>query len=768
MAEKQNPISPTDDAGEGIQDATNENIEIIETSETPTGNLNRVAKGTSGTFIFSDFYDEEYLSKLTGTRRADIFDEITRSDDVITMLLTARKNPILKAVFDFQEPDIPEGLDDAQKKELEQKYKKITAHCRHEFFERSPKDFKEHVEESLTFVEHGFSIIERVHEIVSDPIFGQYVGYKNLAWRSQRTIEQWKLNRDGSIAEIFQQADGDLESHTTIDGRFINVFTLRKKGDNYEGLAALRPIYGNWQRKQMFLKLLAIGFERYFIKTPIGKVPAGKEESSERKTFVKMLKSITSHQNNYMTLAEGWGVEFLDNDFDLDKAIKAIAREDEGMVKSFVANHLNLGQGGGSGSYSLGTDLSDQFLSIIENDADIITRVWNKQIIREFVDFNYGKQSVYPKLVVSGINDKFSKEMAEIIKMLVDGRVITATESLEIKVRERLGLPDLLESDKELIPDVREPEPKQVLSEPETGHKLQLADLRKTKSKVKGQLETSAMLIAQGMQEELRARSTELIDKTINRLKKEKPSSWRKVLRTSDGMPASVDYKRKLQKALAETAGRAISQARNEVPGGRKVEFAEGIKSRMSLTLAEDKFKNLPKNTKELILTDSKLVVDSQFTAISNALIFSANGAVDETDDVEIIRKRMQEEQTRKIDGQGKTGINGSIVTAAADLTAKTYNTSRLEFFQVPEVLDKIEAFQFENIDPVSPICQDLVGRIFPKNDPESARFLPPLHHNCKSFIVPLFQLQGKEVSPEGLKPSSPKLEKFITLKEQI
>ena len=43
------------------------------------------------------------------------------------------------------------------------------------------------------------------------------------------------------------------------------------------------------------------------------------------------------------------------------------------------------GQGGGGGSYALGTDLSDQFLSIIENDAAIILRVWNKQIIREFV-----------------------------------------------------------------------------------------------------------------------------------------------------------------------------------------------------------------------------------------------------------------------------------------------------------------------------------------------------------------------------------------------
>ena len=63
-------------------------------------------------------------------------------------------------------------------------------------------------------------------------------------------------------------------------------------------------------------------------------------------------------------------------------------------------------------------DFSDSFLSIVQSDADIITTEFNQSVIKEFIDANYGKQSVYPKLKVTGINDKAGKELAEIINLL--------------------------------------------------------------------------------------------------------------------------------------------------------------------------------------------------------------------------------------------------------------------------------------------------------------------------------------------------------------
>jgi SPP1 gp7 family putative phage head morphogenesis protein len=841
-------MEPTDTAPQGIEQATNQDIDMAstqsaeESKQQAVGNFNFDARGASGTRLFGEIFDEEYLNKLSGTRRADIFDEMIRSDDTITMLLTARKNPILKATWTVE----PAKGDNP---EQEESYRKQAEHVQHEFFDRMHQDFFEVLEEALTFVEHGYALFERVHELVDDPRFGKYVGYKKLGWRSQRTIDRWNLHKDGRIATVFQQADGDVGAYAHIPGDWTTIFSLRKTGDNYEGVSALRPIYGNWQRKNMFLKLIAIGIERYAVNTPVGKIPAGKESSTaERDKFIGMLKAISSHHQNYFALPAGWEVDFLKNPFDADKVVAVIKREDEGMVRSFMANHLNLGQGGGSGSYALGTDLSDQFLSIIENDAAIIARRFNKEIIREFINLNYGKQSKYPKISVSGINDKFSKEFAEILKMLVDGKLLKPTENLEVWLRKRLNTPDLLETDKAVptvVADAGAPQPGapqeeavqsqalngaqvssllQIIGQVATNnlprdsakeiivaafpfitsdqveqmigligkgfqpanpqamtqalndivrgtkladheHGVTFADMKKTKAKVKEQLDSSAEAVMFAMRDELQARADDYIAKIVSAMRKEKRENWRKVIRNSGDLAQEGDFNKKLKRAMIETAGRALNQARNEIPGGRKIEFMEGFKSRIKLDEVDDLFSQLPKRIRELILTDPTIAAGAQFGTLRSKILLVASGAVDETADPDVIEKKLKDEVNKALTGAAvESEISGAIATAATNLTTKVYNSTRIEFFQTDEALEKIEAFQFVNNDPVSPICQDLNGRIFRKDDPESDLYLPPLHHNCKSFIVPIFDLQGKQVSDIGLKPSKAGLDKFKTL----
>lgn len=836
-------MEPTNTPPEGIQPATNQDIDMANTQSAEAsknqavGTFNFDARGASGTRLFGEIFDEEYLNKLSGMRRADIFDEMLRSDDTITMLLTARKNPILKATW-LVEPakgDNPEQ---------EESYRKQAEHVQHELFDRMTQDFFEFLEEALTFIEHGYALFERVHELVDDPRFGKYVGYKKFGWRSQRTIDRWNLHKDGRIASVFQQADGDVGAYAHIPGDWVTIFSLRKTGDNYEGVSALRSIYGNWQRKNMFLKLIAIGIERYAVNTPVGKIPAGKEnQQAERDKFIGMLKAISSHHQNYFALPAGWEVDFLKNPFDADKIVSVIKREDEGMARSFMANHLNLGQGGSSGAYALGTDLSDQFLSIIENDAAIIARRFNKEIIREFINLNYGKQSKYPTLKVVGINDKFSKEFAEILKLLVDGKLLTATENLERWLRKRLNTPELLEIDAASIPDVRKQQQPSLFKEFQLaeGSKIQslifdkskftkdqvikwvkdhnfertgidetedsyrvrqqnpedfktmrtksitdgvtavigfcdtelaeglkgatFADIKKTKAKVKEQIDSSSDDVMTAMRDELQVRSEKYITQLVNALRKEKRDNWRKVIRNAPDLPAEADYLKKVKKALTETAGRALAQARNEIPGGRKIEFCEKLKSRISLADTDDIFDSLPKKVRELILTDPTIAAGAQFGTLRTKILLVASSAVDETTDPDVIERKLKDEVNKALTGvAADSEFSGMISTAATNLTSKVYNTTRIEFFQTDEALEKIEAFQFVNTDPVSPICQDLNGRVFRKDDPESDQYLPPLHHNCKSFIVPIFDLQGKKVSDIGLKPSSPTLEKFKTL----
>jgi len=714
---------------------------LQETNESPgarSGKMNG-SFGTSGTKIFEGFYDEEFLGKLRGTDQADQYDEMTRTDAQIQMLLSARKNPILNANWFIEAA----GDDEAQVKHKD--------FIDYELFDRAHKPFKATVTEILSFVDHGWAILERIHEVVNDdPRFGQFIGLKNLGWRSQRTIEEWRLNRDGSIKEVFQQADGDLDNFAPIPGEFITVFTLGKVGDNYEGISALRPIFGNYFRKRIYQKLMAIGIERYAVGTPIGKIPLGKEETTERTIFETMLKTFTSHQKSYLLLPSGWEVDFTKDSFDADKVTAAIQAENLEMAKSFVAQHLELGTGGNTGAYALATDLSDQFLSIIQTDADIIAQGFNHSIIKELIDINFGKQAKYPKLRVTGINDKLGKEFADIVKILSDAKAITLNNNLEIFLRKAFKMPELTEQEKiDLENKPRDPNPPSFFSE-RRNSRVTLAERAQTKRKNEKILNQGSQVFRKLMQSQLKDISDKMIDRIGNKLKKAPKSKWQVIARNEE-LTGLKQYKDALTGGLVIVSTSALGAARSIIPGGDKIKLASTF---------DKQFKELPPQTREMIKTEVSLLADTQASDIEKNILFALTGNINTTEDANILIDDMKESRNKYL-------TSPAVVAAAGNAVASIFNQTQIEFYQAPDVLEQIEAFEFINADPVSPICKDLSnngsGQIFRKDDPQSARFLPPLHHNCKSYILPVFILKPDDEAKD-LRPSKSSLEKFITI----
>lgn len=778
--------------------------------------------GTTGTKIFGGDFDEEFLANLRGTQWADTIDEMIRSDGQINMLLTARKNPVLVANWDVEA---------AGSRPDQERHRDL---IKYEFFERSSKPFHQLLEEIETFIDNGYSLFERIHEVVmDDPRFGSYIGFKNLAWRSQRTIESWNLRRDGSIVSVEQQADGDLDAYVNIDGKYVSIFTLNKRGDNYEGISALRPIFGAWFRKRVYQKLLSIGIERYAVGTPVGTLPPGKEQGPEKAKFDSILKRFISHEKGFITLPDGWKIEIPKTPFEADKIQKVIDAENTEMAKSFVANHLELGTGGNGGAYALGNDFSDIFLSIIQNDAAIVVRGLN-QWARELIDLNFGKQMAYPKFKVTGVNDKLGKEFAEITKTLIDSKAITPTKKLEEFLRRQYKMPELTDEEKEQIEDIRKPaeptlfnevllqegkgfviqsvilskdrfktkdaaikwvgdhkfrhdkidetdqsfrfrqrEPsdfstirtieitdgvkavggpiKTNLSEPEKKNfRLDLAELRQVKSDMNKILSESSKDLRALMKKELEAISNSYIERIQNQLSRANKSQWQKIARNAM-IGGSEGYKRALAAFLSKAAQKTIDQTKKEVPRGTRIEFQE-------VSVAKS-LKGLPPKTAESIRTEINLLAATQFGDLEKNINFQMATSIPSTGDPAIIAKDMREARNTYLAGP-------AVVAAAANTSAKTVNNARNEILFDTDAFEKVEAFQFQNTDPKSPICQDLNGTIFSKDDPEAQRFYPPLHHNCKSFLVPVFDLKGKKIDEIGLKPSRKELEKFITLDE--
>jgi len=391
-----------------------------------------IARGSSGTAIYSGYFDEEYLHTLKGKDAADIWDKMRRSDARVKMCLSAVKNPIKGACWEVQ------------CEEESEETKKHSEFIKHVLFCDLDKPWKEKVGEFLTFLDFGYSLFEIVHKVVeNDPKWGTYNGIAQLGFRSQRTIDTWILDKNGKLLGVNQLAYGDLERQILLEGQNLLVFSLEKEGDNYEGVSGLRACYGAWYRKQLYLKLMGIGIERNAVPTPKVEYPEEKASSAAHEALKDHLAALTSHQKNYIMYPSGYKVDFAQNEFTTDEVKGAIQFENEEMTYAFLANFLLLGTGQNSGgSYALSMDLSDFFLGGVEHLADLICEGVNKHIIPSLIKMNFGPQAVYPKLRVTGISDKAGKEFGELLKMLVDGKIIIPDDVLEANIRKRLGLPE--------------------------------------------------------------------------------------------------------------------------------------------------------------------------------------------------------------------------------------------------------------------------------------------------------------------------------------
>lgn len=390
-------------------------------------------EGTSGIEVYSGYFSEEYLDTLTGSKAADIYDQMRRSDSEVKMAISAVKNPILGASWLVEaNPDMGEEGE------------KHAALIDHILFSDTERPFTEFLAEALTVTEFGHAVFEIVHKIVQNhEEFGNYVGLAQLGWRSPKTLEQWHIDPVTSrVQSINQVSNGDQGVNVLIPGEFLLVITLGKEGDNYEGVSMLRPCYGPYIRKRNFQKFMAAGTEKFAIPTPIMHIPDGQENSQQYTNAIAALEAYTSHQKNYITLPSGWELELTNNPFDPDKVQVAIDAEDKAIKNAFLANFLGLGQGA-TGSYALSNDLSDFFLTGIEHIAYLIAGRVNQKLIPDLVRLNFGPQKAYPKLKVSGISDKAGKELAEIYSSLVDAGAITPTEKDEVHLRDRYGFPEM-------------------------------------------------------------------------------------------------------------------------------------------------------------------------------------------------------------------------------------------------------------------------------------------------------------------------------------
>lgn len=266
------------------------------------------------------------------------------------------------------------------------------------------------------------------------------------------------------------------------------------------------------------------------------------------------------------------------------------------------------------------------------------------------------------------------------------------------------------------------------------------------RNSVKKQIKDGTKAIAEVMQLGLAGISESIIKKVMTAARQATPST---ILSSIKGItPSGVqNYKKEVLFAIAFIANEALKQARQEVPKAAKVKlsetnyFDETIKLGVSVFKGEALFNSLPVAVRKRIKAASDLLVDTQISDLEKSIFFQFSSSAKATDSMAQLEFETKEAAIDFIE-------SNSIMAGAEVTAANTVNESRNAFFMEDEVLEQIDAFQFMNGDPVTPICQSLDGIVFAKDDPDMFKYTPPLHWNCKSWIEPILKgdLGKKEI----------------------
>ncbi len=674
---------------------------ITKLQETPPKEKERIdnfeATSSTGTEIFGGDFFEEYLQEIRGNQWAKIADRMRRSSDQVNMLLTLIKTPIINATWEIESPD---------ESEISNEIKEFL-----EFALFDNIDFEQFIQEALTFYEFGHSVFEVVYTpLIHHTKHSNTIVPKKFSFISQKTIEEWRLNNDGSINHIRQMVDGDLSRDVRIEADKLLVMSINREGSNYEGRSLLRPIYGNWKRKQNFLKILAIGIERSSLGVPVG-ITAQSAGSKARDTLQKILNAVTTHQRSSIVVPHGTDIKNFSISFDAEKVEKVIQAERLGMSQSFLAGFMELGtNSGGTGSYALSSNLSNIFFSSLQTPANIIAKKLNG-IIKDLIDFNFGKQEVYHKMRVSNISDKLGKEFVENLTMLTQSGYVSATDTMKEYLRKKFNLPesDLEEGEENIIED--EGIETNFTNREKRSKTLDLAQSNQASKLITFQKEKLNEL----MVTELTKRRDKLLENTRKILNNNKTQNRRKEV-INQSIPDSRQYKKDIFNFLVELSATATKQVLSEI----KLPKAE---------FADDKdLKKLTPNTRKRLETEVDLIVNTQESDLEKNTYFAFNNNVDNTDSTELLIQQMKEGSDRYINGP-------SIEIGAANFVSNAVNNARNDVFQSKEILDEMESFTIVNPSPEAAICKELAGRTITKEQYINSD-LPPYHHACNSIVV--------------------------------
>jgi len=419
---------------------------VGEMPRTASARLMRDRLTDVGTYPSSGVVDMNANSNLTPDLwrgyqdQVGIVDQMRQEDPVIKAITLAWCLPIIRSHWKVE----PAGDDRAALEEAE--------FIRANFFEYVHGGFYQFVEQAVSAVWRGFSLFEIVARFDRET---KMIRLDQLSPMLPRTVYEWTRYPDGAgwgVTQTSNVGDPDLGEQASFSSVGASLppekllhFVWDPDGDAPEGTSILRPCYGGWKSRRLYLKLEASGYERGAFGIPYVEV-APTARAGDSATVNEILRELRTGARAWASLPPGYSLKFAD--FPMKGADIREARKSAGqdMARAALAPFLFTGEK--AGAYSLIQGQQDFFTMALQSAADMIGAVLSHgphSLVQRLCMWNYERSSGFPKIVPGSISIGDPKQLVEAIKTAADAGALLPDQGIEEAVRAALGLPEMPE-----------------------------------------------------------------------------------------------------------------------------------------------------------------------------------------------------------------------------------------------------------------------------------------------------------------------------------
>lgn len=390
-----------------------------------------------------------------------IYDRMRRTDGQVGSLLRAITLPILANRFTLDHEGVAPAVRTLVETELGLNGDDGTTHSK---VRRHGIVWKEHLRQVLLALPLGFMPFEKVW-VVAPPnsdqagvegMPDQVVHLSVLSPRLPRTVEEIRVNRDGTLEGIIQAGIGwdvtGMGSGVNVIGGVgrsadaarvwipadrLAFYCFEREGADYSGSSILRCSYKDWLVKEQLIRVDAQAGERNGMGLPV----VTYTDQGSRAEALRIATEIRAGAAAGVAVADGaYKVELMGVSGQVRDVLPSIKYHDQAISGSALAMFLNLGHD--AGARSLAQTFVDYFVMSLQAVCDWIAETTTEQVIRDLVELNFGPDEPCPVLVADEISAE-SKPTADAISALITAGLIHPTHDDEVEFRRRWGLPTL-------------------------------------------------------------------------------------------------------------------------------------------------------------------------------------------------------------------------------------------------------------------------------------------------------------------------------------